>query len=324
MLPFIAFIIFQIPAPVTTVGVLYISIGTDLIPAISLAYELGELDLMTRKPRSKEDHMVTMTLMAQAYGYMGWIEFWGGMIAYYAVFNDFGFPPSQLMMTANAAGYSSNAGDIYNPSHPTFGNTYLYQTYIAPGGSGFGKCPGTGDANYSMIDWVYLQSSTYDLRVIMLNCSPATGKAAVFTQMINWGSCNVQQISPYTNKPVCFTTEACKYAQTAYFIGIVICQICNVFACKTRKLSVISQGASNTFLLFAITTEIMLVLGVTFVYPLNVGFGFRDNIFMHYGTPALPFAMILLVVDECRKYFIRSLPEDDTGKPHWFPRAALW
>ena len=41
MLPFIAFIIFQIPVPVTTVIVIFISIGTDLIPAIALAYELG-------------------------------------------------------------------------------------------------------------------------------------------------------------------------------------------------------------------------------------------------------------------------------------------
>jgi len=57
---------------------------------------------------------------------------------------------------------------------------------------------------------------------------------------------------------------------------------------------------------------------------LNTGFGFRDNIFMHYGTPALPFAMLLIVIDEIRKYYIRSLPEDETGKPHWFTRAALW
>ena len=41
MLPFITFVILQIPCPVTTVAVLCISIGTDLIPAISLAYELG-------------------------------------------------------------------------------------------------------------------------------------------------------------------------------------------------------------------------------------------------------------------------------------------
>lgn len=101
MLPFIAFVIFQIPAPVTTVGVLYISIGTDLIPAIAMAYELGELDLMTRKPRGKEDHMVTLTLMSQAYGFMGWIQFWGGMMAYYTTFNDFGFSPANLMKLAN-------------------------------------------------------------------------------------------------------------------------------------------------------------------------------------------------------------------------------
>jgi len=72
MVPFIAFLILQIPCPVTVVSILIISIGTDLIPAISLAYEVGELDLMTRKPRNKENHMVTMTLMAQAYGYVGW------------------------------------------------------------------------------------------------------------------------------------------------------------------------------------------------------------------------------------------------------------
>lgn len=54
MLPFIGFIILQFPLPVTTVVVLYISIGTDLIPAIAFAYEPGELDIMTRRPRSKE------------------------------------------------------------------------------------------------------------------------------------------------------------------------------------------------------------------------------------------------------------------------------
>lgn len=54
MLPFVGFIILQFPLPVTTVIVLYISIGTDIIPAIAFAYELGELDIMTRKPRSKE------------------------------------------------------------------------------------------------------------------------------------------------------------------------------------------------------------------------------------------------------------------------------
>ena len=75
---------------------------------------------------------------------------------------------------------------------------------------------------------------------------------------------------------------------------------------------------------FSITTEILLVLAITFVRGMNVAFGTRDNIFMHYGTAALPFVILQLVMDEARKYFIRTLPADAAGKPHWFTRAALW
>jgi sodium/potassium-transporting ATPase subunit alpha len=174
-----------------------------------------------------------------------------------------------------------------------------------------------------MVDWVYTASANFDLRNTMLNCKVVNG-AAVYTQMIDFGSCNVQQISPYTGLPVCYTTEACKYAQTAYFIGIVFGQMHNFFCCKTRKLSILTQGVSNAFMFFALTTELLLVLAITFFYPLNVAFGLRDNIFVHYGTPAIPFCIIMLAIDEARKYLIRNLPTDDQGKPHWFVRAALW
>lgn len=150
MLPFIALMICQIPTPLTSVLVLYISIGTDLIPAIGLAYQPGELDLMTRKPRHKDDHMVTMTLMCQAYGYQGWTEFWGGMLCFYVVFNDFGFPPNQLFMTANLNMTKSNPGDVYNPTDTYFGNSYLQQNYST-------KCPDSTaslDGPIVMVDWV--------------------------------------------------------------------------------------------------------------------------------------------------------------------------
>jgi sodium/potassium-transporting ATPase subunit alpha len=39
MVPFVVYIAFQIPAPLSSILVMYISIGTDLIPAIALAYE---------------------------------------------------------------------------------------------------------------------------------------------------------------------------------------------------------------------------------------------------------------------------------------------
>jgi magnesium-transporting ATPase (P-type) len=183
----------------------------------------------------------------------------------------------------------SNPGDVYNPTHPTFGNTYLQETFKT-------TCPSTSDGNTLMVDWVYMDSSKYDLRMTMLKCSVVGGQAQ-FSQKITWGTCNIQQISPMTGLPVCFTTEACKYAQTGYFLGMVWGQILNFFVCKTRKLSVITQGVSNSFMYFSFVTEIMLVLAVTYFLPFNVAFGLRDNIFMHYGVSALPFSMLQLVVD---------------------------
>lgn len=175
-----------------------------------------------------------------------------------------------------------------------------------------------------MIDWVYTKSAQYDLRMTMLECSMVNGVPA-FTQVVtNWGTCNTQQISPYTNLPACYTTEACKYAQTGYLIGVVWCQVANGFACKTRKTSVISQGASNTFFHFALTTEVLLVIILTYFEPLSTSFGFRDVTFVHFGMPTIPFMIFVILIDETRKYYIRSLPSDDNGKPHWFSRAALW
>jgi hypothetical protein len=87
-------------------------------------------------------------------------------------------------------------------------------------------------------------------------------------------------------------------------------QVLNFFVCKTRKLSVITQGVSNTFMYFSFVTEIMLVLAVTFFLPFNTAFGLRDNIFMHYGVSALPFSILQLIIDELRKYLIRNLSAD--------------
>jgi sodium/potassium-transporting ATPase subunit alpha len=72
---------------------LLICIGTDMAPAIALAYEMGELDIMERMPRnSKLDHLVTKKLIAFSYMQIGAMEVCGGMITYFTVFNDYGFP----------------------------------------------------------------------------------------------------------------------------------------------------------------------------------------------------------------------------------------
>ena len=48
LLPYCALILFQIPVPLTTVFMLLICLGTDMVPDIALAYESPELDIMLR------------------------------------------------------------------------------------------------------------------------------------------------------------------------------------------------------------------------------------------------------------------------------------
>lgn len=45
--------------------ILFVDLGTDMVPAISMAYEEAELNIMTRKPRDQElDRLVNWRLIS--------------------------------------------------------------------------------------------------------------------------------------------------------------------------------------------------------------------------------------------------------------------
>ena len=157
-----------------------------------------------------------------------------------------------------------------------------------------------------------------------INCNVVGGKAEVSPIFGWWGDCKVYQLSPYSNKPICYTTEAVKYGSSSYFYGVVICQILNTLLCKTRKLSLVYQGLNNPFMIFGVVTELLLVIICAYFYPFNIAFGTRDTIFKHFGMASIPFALLQLIVDEIKKYLIRNLPSDEKGKPNFFYRMALW
>lgn len=46
--PFLFFVVCATPLPLTTVLILTIDLGTDMVPAIAFAYENAELDIMSR------------------------------------------------------------------------------------------------------------------------------------------------------------------------------------------------------------------------------------------------------------------------------------
>lgn len=65
--PFLAYVMLQMPLPLSSIFMLVICVGTDILPALSLAYEEAELDIMTRRPRKRTEHLVSLKLITHAY-----------------------------------------------------------------------------------------------------------------------------------------------------------------------------------------------------------------------------------------------------------------
>lgn len=96
--PFLLFILADVPLPLGTVTILCIDLGTDMVPAISMAYEQAESDIMKRQPRNPfTDKLVNERLISMAYGQIGMIQASAGFFVYFVILCENGFWPSHLL-----------------------------------------------------------------------------------------------------------------------------------------------------------------------------------------------------------------------------------
>jgi sodium/potassium-transporting ATPase subunit alpha len=96
--PFLIFILCDVPLPLGTVTILCIDLGTDMVPAISMAYEEAESDIMKRPPRNPfTDRLVNERLISMAYGQIGMIQASAGFFVYFVIMAENGFWPSKLL-----------------------------------------------------------------------------------------------------------------------------------------------------------------------------------------------------------------------------------
>ncbi|CAF0868350.1 unnamed protein product [Rotaria sp. Silwood1] len=96
--PFLIYLTTDTPLALGTITILCIDLGTDMIPAISLAYEKGETDIMKRRPRDpKHDRLVNQRLISMAYGQIGLIQAGAGFFSYLVIMAENGFLPSRLL-----------------------------------------------------------------------------------------------------------------------------------------------------------------------------------------------------------------------------------
>eukprot|EP01016_Furgasonia_blochmanni_P042495 TRINITY_DN5648_c0_g2_i3.p1 TRINITY_DN5648_c0_g2~~TRINITY_DN5648_c0_g2_i3.p1 ORF type:complete len:444 (-),score=65.43 TRINITY_DN5648_c0_g2_i3:192-1523(-) len=292
LLPFLTFIIFRIPLPLTSILVLCIDLGTDLMPSLGFPHEIGELDLMTKRPRPRNEHLFSTPLLVHTYLQKGVFMGLGGFLTFFTVLHDFGFATSSIFGIGMETAFEHNIGDVYDPDHPSFGNTNVF-------------CEGnvlksmTGQP-LAQPDWIFSSSMNWDLRMFYVDCVDG-----VVQQRIPWNECYVHQISSASLRPVCYSPEAVKYAQTAFFFSIVLGQMTNAFCCKSIKLSLFYQGLQNINLWFGVCFEVALSLCLAYLMPFNAAFSSRDVIFMHFGIPAIPLIVLMFVHEEIRKCLIR-------------------
>jgi len=114
--------------------------------------------------------------------------------------------------------------------------------------------------------------------------------------------------------PICYSTEALKYAQAGYLVSIVIVQWSDLMICKTRNLSISQQGMVNNFGNFGLFFETALVAVLLYVPFLNVALGTRPIAFAHFGVPSFSFYVAIFFYDELRKIWLRGGMTRTEGK----------
>lgn len=273
IVPFIFYVAFQLPLPLTSIMILLNNVITDICPAITLAYEAPELDHMERKPRNLEkETLITRKSIIFSYLQIGIIEAYAGMFAYFSTMSDYGFKPMNLFFL-----------------------NYEYGCLA--------KQPGR------FYDWVGVADQTTDIRTFFMNCT--SGNATVASKLldptyfVSIGN-TLNTVSPVTNSVVRYTSEALKYAQTSYWCAIVVCQWANLLVCKARRINLGEQGGLGKSIL-ALIVESGLVAILVYVPFFNTLFGTRQLDARHFGVNAFPFFVLIFVYDEIRKCLMNAL-----------------
>ena len=97
LVPFLLFISMKIPLAIETICILLIDLGTDLAPAVSIAYEEPEDAIMNMPPRNEHAHLVGPQMMVVAYGTIGMFQSFAAFYSFMYVYIDMGFSLKMIM-----------------------------------------------------------------------------------------------------------------------------------------------------------------------------------------------------------------------------------
>lgn len=97
IIPFISFILFKIPLPLTVMQILAVDLGTDMLPALALGTEPPEPGIMNKPPRPKNKRLLDIPLLLRAYCFLGPIEAVASMAGFFFIYYQYGWTPGMEM-----------------------------------------------------------------------------------------------------------------------------------------------------------------------------------------------------------------------------------
>ncbi|HYN37882.1 MAG TPA: cation-transporting P-type ATPase, partial [Rhodospirillales bacterium] len=97
LVPYLAFVLFRIPLPLTIIQILAVDLGTDMLPALALGAEKPDPGVMSRAPRARGERLLSWGLIARAYLFLGALEAAASMAVFFFVLNAAGWHYGDLL-----------------------------------------------------------------------------------------------------------------------------------------------------------------------------------------------------------------------------------
>lgn len=91
IVPYLAFVLFRIPLPLTVIQILAVDLGTDMLPALGLGAEKPHPGIMRRPPRARAERLLNAALLLRAYAFLGIIEAAAALAAFFLVLRGAGW-----------------------------------------------------------------------------------------------------------------------------------------------------------------------------------------------------------------------------------------
>ena len=85
LVPYLAFVLFRIPLPLTVIQILAVDLGTDMLPALALGAEKPDPAVMQRPPRARNERLLSWGVIARAYLFLGVLEAAAAMAVFFFV-----------------------------------------------------------------------------------------------------------------------------------------------------------------------------------------------------------------------------------------------